>query len=134
MRCLTTRCIKFASTNGMKHGACGHSRGIQHGHCQKQKQGGGALSPCLREPQVVVRGSGWNTFCGYSETIANEKSRTLLRWMGVCSSCNLARHGTLAGEVCFSSLNNERIKFWIHETTSAGTGCVLQTLRLVLVA
>ncbi len=61
MRCLTTRCIEFASTNGTKHGACGHSRGIRHGHCQKQKRGGGALSPCLREPQVAVRGSSWTT-------------------------------------------------------------------------
>ena len=31
------------------------------------------------------------------------KSRTLLRWMGVCSSCNLGRRGTLVGEVCFCS-------------------------------
>ncbi len=38
----------------------------------------------------------------------------------VCSSCNLARHGTLVGEVCFLFL------FWIHGSSLAGATNVLK--------
>ncbi len=57
----------------------------------------------------------------------NAKSRTLLRWTGVCSSCNLARRGTLVGEVCFYLVEqwekDPRNTNWLHKLFWCLTCC-----------